>query len=539
MPFLDKEGLAYFWNQIIARLNRYETTENAQLKLDEAKSYTDNSIPTKVTDLENDAEYITADALSGLGGGDMLKATYDKDGDGVVDDAEKLGGVAASEYAKKTDIPTIPTIPTVNNATLTIQKNGTTVKTFTANSASNVTANITVPTGAAADKGVDTSISTGSTSTNLPTSKAVAAFVEGKGYKTTDNNTTYTFDTGDSNGQIKVTPSGGTAQNVSVKGLGSAAYTASTAYAPASHSQAASTITGLATVATSGNYNDLSGKPTIPTVNNATLTIQKNGTTVKTFTANSASNVTANITVPTKTSDLTNDSGYITANDIPESGGTDIDYGPSLPTSGSDGDIFLLTDTAGQTFTETISFSTAGYTDTAIKLAHKIRSIVSTVESDHHNYVTYNVTPSGMLHAVGDVYDPMDVTITYVSDGDWVVSQISDTVDISVSSYGNQISDVVLKATDSGNCITVLIDYSLSTSGASEESWTFAVSNGENKTFLAAYALGGNGLIDLTTVNGYNGVSQFGASLNNLNLYFVDSVPRFSGQKAALIIYYA
>ena len=144
-----------------------------------------------------------------------------------------------------------------------------------------------------------------------------------------------------------------------------------------------------------------------------------------------------------------------------------------------------------------------------------------------------------MLHAVGDVYDPMDVTITYVSDGDWVVSQISDTVDISVSSYGNQISDVVLKATDSGNCITVLIDYSLSTSGASEESWTFAVSNGENKTFLAAYALGGNGLIDLTTVNGYNGVSQFGASLNNLNLYFVDSVPRFSGQKAALIIYYA
>lgn len=50
------------------------------------------------------------------------------------------------------------------------------------------------------------------------------------GFKTTDTNTTYTFATGDSNGQIKVTPSGGSAQNVSVKGLGSAAYTASTAY---------------------------------------------------------------------------------------------------------------------------------------------------------------------------------------------------------------------------------------------------------------------------------------------------------------------
>lgn len=48
----------------------------------------------------------------------------------------------------------------------------------------------------------------------------------------------------------------------------------------------------------------------IPTVNNATLTIQKNGTTVNTFTANASSNVTANITVPTKVSDLTNDSGF-------------------------------------------------------------------------------------------------------------------------------------------------------------------------------------------------------------------------------------
>ena len=52
---------------------------------------------------------------------------------------------------------------------------------------------------------------------------------------------------------------------------------------------------------------------TIPTVNNATLTIQKNGTTINTFTANASSDVTANITVPTKVSELTNDSGYITS----------------------------------------------------------------------------------------------------------------------------------------------------------------------------------------------------------------------------------
>lgn len=68
----------------------------------------------------------------------------------------------------------------------------------------------------------------------------------------------------------------------------------------------------------SGSYNDLTNKPTIPTVNNATLTIQKNGTTVNTFTANASSNVTANITVPTQTSDLTNNSGYITASNVQE-----------------------------------------------------------------------------------------------------------------------------------------------------------------------------------------------------------------------------
>lgn len=99
-----------------------------------------------------------------------------------------------------------------------------------------------------------------------------------------------------------------------LSGVTSAIQTQISGKANASHTHSASDITsGLATVATSGSYNDLSNKPTIPTVNNATLTIQKNGTTVKTFTANASSNVTANITVPTKVSELTNDSGYLTS----------------------------------------------------------------------------------------------------------------------------------------------------------------------------------------------------------------------------------
>ena len=51
----------------------------------------------------------------------------------------------------------------------------------------------------------------------------------------TDTNTTYTFATGDNNGTFKVTPSGGTASNISIKGLGSAAYAATSDFVAASH----------------------------------------------------------------------------------------------------------------------------------------------------------------------------------------------------------------------------------------------------------------------------------------------------------------
>lgn len=72
----------------------------------------------------------------------------------------------------------------------------------------------------------------------------------------------------------------------------------------ASRIKAKADSSSLATVATSGSYNDLSNKPTIPTVNNATITIQKNSTKVDDFTANQATNKTINITVPTTAADV-------------------------------------------------------------------------------------------------------------------------------------------------------------------------------------------------------------------------------------------
>lgn len=69
--------------------------------------------------------------------------------------------------------------------------------------------------------------------------------------------------------------------------------------------------------AAAGSDAEILNKPTIPTVNDGTLTIQKNGTNVAQFTANQSSNSTANITVPTDTSDLTNGAGFITSAQIP------------------------------------------------------------------------------------------------------------------------------------------------------------------------------------------------------------------------------
>lgn len=163
--------------------------------------------------------------------------------------------------------------PAVNNGKLTIQKNGSSIGTFTANQSSNATANIIVPT-----KTSDlTNDSNFVSKTDYATSSTGGVVKVGSGLSI-------------ANGVLSTT-GGGVADAVEWTNV--------------------LNKPNFSTVATSGSYNDLSNKPTIPTVNNGTLTIKKNGTNVATFTANQSSNATANITVPTKTSDLTNDSGFI------------------------------------------------------------------------------------------------------------------------------------------------------------------------------------------------------------------------------------
>ena len=67
-------------------------------------------------------------------------------------------------------------------------------------------------------------------------------------------------------------------------------------------------IADLATVATSGDYDDLTNKPTIPSIS---------GLATETY----VDTAVAGISVPANTSDLTNDSGFITSSDLPDTSG--------------------------------------------------------------------------------------------------------------------------------------------------------------------------------------------------------------------------
>lgn len=79
------------------------------------------------------SEKAVSDAIGAAGGGDMLKSTYDPDGS-----VATAGGIP--DYVAGQ-------LPTVNDATLTIQKNGTAVGTFTANASANKSINITMAKG--------------------------------------------------------------------------------------------------------------------------------------------------------------------------------------------------------------------------------------------------------------------------------------------------------------------------------------------------------------------------------------------------------
>lgn len=105
--------------------------------------------------------------------------------------------------------------------------------------------------------------------------------------------------------------------------------------------------TGAVTIAVPTKTSELTNDSDFVTnsaIGKGTLTIQKNGANVATFGANQSENATANISVPSKTSDLTNDSNFATTADIPtktsdlqnDSGFITANDIPTIPTKTSE-----------------------------------------------------------------------------------------------------------------------------------------------------------------------------------------------------------
>lgn len=122
-------------------------------------------IPTKVSDLQNDEDFVSENDLSLVAFSGSYADLSDtpeipdktselQNDSGFIDKnvndltnyplTSSLATVATS--GSYNDLSNTPTIPTVNDGTLTIQQNGTTLDTFTANSSSNKSVNVITPT---------------------------------------------------------------------------------------------------------------------------------------------------------------------------------------------------------------------------------------------------------------------------------------------------------------------------------------------------------------------------------------------------------
>ena len=203
-------------------------------------------------------------------------------------DASSLASVATSGLYS--DLIGTPTIPTVYNGKLTIKQNGATIDEFTANQSSDTTISLT-----------DTTYSdfTGATSSVAGVAGLVPApaagddtkFLSGNGLWTTVSQYSLPIASSSTLGGIKV------GNNLTIDPLTGVLDADGSTYTAGNGIDITNDEISIDTSVVA----ELSD---IPTVNDSTITIQKNGTTVDSFTTNAAANKTINITVPTTAADV-------------------------------------------------------------------------------------------------------------------------------------------------------------------------------------------------------------------------------------------
>ena len=216
-------------------------------------------------------------------------------------------------------------------------------------------------------------------------------------------------------------------------------------FTPASHTQAASTITGLAIVATSGNYSDLNGKPTIPS----------------------------------KTSQLTNDSGYITGVAWGDVTGKPTSFTPASHTQ------------AASTITGLATVATSGkYSDLSGKPT--IPTAVSELTND-----------SGYLTTVGWA----DVTDKPTTFAPAAHNQASNTI-TALTGYSKPSSTAALGTSDNLNTalgkLEKALDGKLSTTGTAAKATADAAGNTIATTYIKGLSVSGK-VITYTKGDGSTG----------------------------------
>ena len=265
----------------------------------------------------------------------------------------------------------------------------------------------------------------------------------------------------------------------------------------------------------SGSYNDLTDTPTI---GHGVLTIQVNGVNVKQFSANETAAKTANIMVPTKTSDLTNDSGFITgitSSDVTTALGytpgtsnfsgnyNDLTNKPTIPDAVSgtnDGtnwtsltvgnDTYAIPQGGGSTpgmigevlydvpngqagvnpITMAHSFADYSYVDIQYRNydnAYEVKC-VRVYDPDGKNvYLDWDVLVSGTVYAKKSIYELSGTTMTVRSGSDMQVWYSNDskvgTQATAAADYQHQIK------------ITKVIGYKANSSALTTEEWTFTL----------------------------------------------------------------
>ena len=188
----------------VGYLTQHQSLANYALK---------SELPKNVSDLTNDAKYITASgapvqSVNGKTGAVVLNATDVQalpnttviptttsqltNNSGYITSAgapvQSVNGKIGTVSLTANDVGALPsttTIPVVNNAKLTIQKNGVAVDSFTANASVDKIINIEVPTKASDIEAISTdniSQTLGNSETKVPSEKAVAQAMSAAGY---------------------------------------------------------------------------------------------------------------------------------------------------------------------------------------------------------------------------------------------------------------------------------------------------------------------------------------------------------------------